>query len=214
MREVLKAYVGLPAKVAAVALVAAAAVFAYIRMREANALEFASSVISENSPIAELATRKLVWKVVHIGSTASTDTVRETVYTIKTGYDLAKAPPPEVDGKAKTVTICLPPPKIISVDYTLQRTTVERKTFFERVFGTNADDGRADREDLARLAEDCDRFGLLSAAGLREAFSKFAAARLREMSGYELKVKDGLDIPAQVMFNAYFEEKGVDFRLQ
>ncbi|MCR5838019.1 MAG: hypothetical protein K6G94_00100, partial [Kiritimatiellae bacterium] len=77
----------------------------------------------------------------------------------------------------------------------------------------NHDDGRADREDIVQLAADCEKFGLLSAANLRESVATLVANRLRDACGYELVVQAGLDIPAKVMFNAYFEEKGVPFRL-
>ena len=192
MRKILTRFTIVPITLLAVAALAAGGLLAFLAWRDREAVSFASSVVSENSPIAELATRKIVWKVVHIGSTVSTDTVRETVYTIKAGYDLSQAETPVVDKEAKTVTLTLPPPKIISIDHFLQREAFERKTLVERVFGENRDDGKADREDIVQLASDCDKFAL----------------------GYELVVQAGLDIPAKVMFNAYFEEKGVDFRLQ
>jgi len=204
---------GVPIALLVAAALAAGGLFAFLAWRDRQALSFASSVVSENSPVAELATRKIVWKVVHVGSTASTDTVRETVYTIKAGYDLAQAETPAVDRDAKTVTLTLPPPKIVSIDHFLQRSSVERKTLVERVFGENREDGRADREDIAQLAADCERFALLSAANLREAVATVVAGRLRDACGYSLVVKAGLDIPAKAMFNAYFEEKGVPFRL-
>ncbi|MBR1921393.1 MAG: DUF4230 domain-containing protein [Kiritimatiellae bacterium] len=213
MREILKGFVGVPVTLLVVAALAAAGVFAYFAGRDARAASFASSVVSENSPVAEFATRKVVWKVLHVGSTLSTDMVRETVYTIKAGYDLAKAGAPVVDTAAKTVTLTLPPPKIISIDHFLQRSTRERKTLAERLFASNVDDGRADREDVAQLAADCETYALLSAANLREALATVVANRLRDACGYELVVQSGLDIPARVMFNAYFEEKGVPFRL-
>lgn len=205
---------GVPVALLVVAVVAAGGLFVFLALRDRQAISFASSVVSENSPVAELATRKIVWKVVHVGSTVSTDTMRETVYTIKVGYDLTQAETPVVDKSAKTVTLTLPPPKIISIDHFLQRTSMERKTLVERVFGANGEDGRADREDIVQLAADCDKFSLLSAANLRESVTTLIANRLRDASGYKLVVQAGLDIPAKVMFNAYFEEKGVDFRLQ
>ena len=70
----------------------------------------------------------------------------------------------------------------------------------------------ADREDAAQLAADCERFGLLSAADLREGIARYMSARL-SAAGYSIHIESGLDIPAKVMFNAYFEEKGVPFRL-
>ena len=70
---------GVPITLLIVAVLASGGLFAFLAWRDRQALSFASSVVSENSPIAELATRKIVWKVVHIGSTISTDTVRETV---------------------------------------------------------------------------------------------------------------------------------------
>ena len=197
---------GVPITLLVVAVLAAGGLFAFLAWRDRQAISFASSIVSENSPIAELATRKIVWKVVHIGSTVSSDTVRETVYTIKAGYDLSQAETPIVDKDAKTVTLTLPPPKIISIDHFLQRESFERKTLVERVFGENREDGKADREDIVQLAADCDKFALLSAKNL-------IADRLRDTCDYELVVQAGLDIPAKVMFNAYFEEKGVDFRL-
>ncbi|MBQ3747244.1 MAG: DUF4230 domain-containing protein [Kiritimatiellae bacterium] len=203
----------MPITLLAVAALAAGGLLAFLAWRDREAVSFASSVVSENSPIAELATRKIVWKVVHIGSTVSTDTVRETVYTIKAGYDLSQAETPVVDKEAKTVTLTLPPPKILSIDHFLQRESFERKTLVERVFGENRDDGKADREDIVQLASDCDKFALLSAENLRESVVALIANRLRDVCGYELVVQAGLDIPAKVMFNAYFEEKGVDFRL-
>ena len=213
MRKILKSFMGVPITLLVVAALAAGGVFAFLAWRDRQAVEFAMSVVSENSPIAELATRKVVWKVVHVGSTVSTDTVRETVYTIKAGYDLSQADTPVVDKDAKTVTLTLPPPKIVSVDHFLQRTSVEKKTLVERVFGSSGEDGRADREDIVSLAADCEKLNLLSAADLRESVATLVANRLRDACGYDLVVQAGLDIPAKVMFNAYFEEKGVDFRL-
>ena len=204
---------GVPITLLIVAVLASGGLFAFLAWRDRQALSFASSVVSENSPIAELATRKIVWKVVHIGSTISTDTVRETDYTIKAGYDLSQAETPIVDKDAKTVTLTLPPPKILSIDHFLQRESFEKKTLVERVFGENREDGKADREDIVQLAADCDKFALLSSKNLRESVVALIADRLRDTCDYELVVQAGLDIPAKVMFNAYFEEKGVDFRL-
>ena len=204
---------GVPITLLVVAVLASGGLFAFLAWRDRQALSFASSVVSENSPIAELATRKIVWKDVHIGSTISTDTVRETVYTIKAGYDLSQAETPIVDKDAKTVTLTLPPPKILSIDHFLQRESFEKKTLVERVFGENREDGKADREDIVQLAADCDKFALLSSKNLRESVVALIADRLRDTCDYELVVQAGLDIPAKVMFNAYFEEKGVDFRL-
>ena len=213
MRKILTSFIGVPLTLLVVAALAAGGLFAFLAWRDREAISFASSVVSENSPIAELATRKIVWKVTHVGSTTSVDTIRETVYTIKVGYDLAQAEAPVVDKEAKTVTLTLPPPKIISIDHFLQRESFERKTLVERVFGENRDDGKADREDIVQLASDCDKFALLSAENLRESVVALIANRLRDACGYELVVQAGLDIPAKVMFNAYFEEKGVPFRL-
>ena len=213
MRKILTRFTIVPITLLAVAALAAGGLLAFLAWRDREAVSFASSVVSENSPIAELATRKIVWKVVHIGSTVSTDTVRETVYTIKAGYDLSQAETPVVDKETKTVTLTLPPPKILSIDHFLQRESFERKTLVERVFGENREDGKADREDIVQLASDCDKFALLSAENLRESVVALIANRLRDACGYELVVQAGLDIPAKVMFNAYFEEKGVDFRL-
>ena len=196
-----------------IAILAAGGLFGFLAWRDRQAVSFSSSVIRENSPIAELATRKIVWKIVHVGSTVSTDTIRETVYTIKVGYDLSQAETPLVNKSEKTVTMTLPPPKIISIDHFLQRASVEKKTLVERVFGSSGEDGRADREDIVQLAADCDKFALLSAKNLRESVVALIAKHLHDACGYELVVQAGLDIPAKVMFNAYFEEKGVDFRL-
>ena len=213
MRKILTSFTGVPITLLVVAVIAAGGLFAFLAWRDRQAITFASSIVSENSPIAELATRKVVWKVVHIGSTISTDTVRETVYTIKAGYDLSQAEAPIVDKAAKTITLTLPPPKIISIDHFLQRESFEKKTLVERVFGESREDGKADREDIVQLAADCDKFALLSAKNLRESVVALIANRLRDACDYELVVQAGLDIPAKVMFNAYFEEKGVDFRL-
>ena len=204
---------GVPIMLLVIAVIASGGLFGFLAWRDRQAISFASSIVRENSPIAELATRKIVWKVVHFGSTVSTDTVRETVYTIKAGYDLSQAETPIVDKSAKTVTLTLPPPKIISIDHFLQREVLERKTLVERIFGENREDGKADREDIVQLAADCDKFDLLSSAKMREGISKFMATRLKDISGYTLYLNSGLDVPAKVMFNAYFEEKGVDFRL-
>ena len=204
---------GVPITLLVIAVIASGGLFGFLAWRDRQAISFASSIVRENSPIAELATRKIVWKVVHIGSTVSRDTVRETVYTIKAGYDLSQADAPIVDKSAKTVTLTLPPPKIISIDHFLQRTSIEKKTLVERVFGENREDGKADRDDIVQLAADCDKFALLSAKNLRESVVALIAKHLHDACSYELIVKAGLDIPAKVMFNAYFEEKGVDFRL-
>ena len=125
MRKILTSFMGVPLTLLVVAALAAGGLFAFLAWRDREAISFASSVVSENSPIAELATRKIVWKVTHVGSTTSVDTIRETVYTIKVGYDLAQAEAPVVDKEAKTVTLTLPPPKIISIDHFLQRESFE-----------------------------------------------------------------------------------------
>lgn len=203
----------MPIMLLVIAILAAGGLFGFLAWRDRQAVSFSSSVIRENSPIAELATRKIVWKVVHVGSTVSTDTIRETVYTIKVGYDLSQAEPPLVNKSEKTVTMTLPPPKIISIDHFLQREVLERKTLVERIFGENREDGKADREDIVQLAADCEKFDLLSSAKMREGISKYIATRLKDVSGYTLYLNSGLDVPAKAMFNAYFEEKGVDFRL-
>jgi len=204
---------GVPITLLVIAVIASGGLFGFLAWRDRQAVSFVSSIVRENSPIAELATRKIVWKVVHIGSTVSTDTVRETVYTIKAGYDLSQADAPIVNKSEKTVTITLPPPKILSLDHFLQRESFEKKTLVERIFGENREDGKTDREDIVQLAADCDKFDLLSSAKMREGISKFMATRLKDISGYTLYLNSGLDVPAKVMFNAYFEEKGVDFRL-
>lgn len=204
---------GVPITLLVIAVIASSGLFGFLAWRDRQAISFASSIVRENSPIAELAMRKIVWKVVHFGSTVSTDTVRETVYTIKAGYDLSQAEAPIVDKSAKTVTLTLPPPKIISIDHFLQREVLERKTLVERIFGENREDGKADREDIVQLAADCEKFDLLSSAKMREGISKYIATRLKDVSGYTLYLNSGLDVPAKAMFNAYFEEKGVDFRL-
>ena len=212
MRKILRGFIGVPATLLAVAIVAAGALFAYLRWRDSQAASFASSVVAENSPIAEFASRRIVWKVVRCDSSVSSDTMRETVYTIKAGYDLTKADPPVVDADRKTVVFTLPAPKIISVDHFLQRASTERATFAKRIFGSHGEDESDDREDAAQLGADCDRFGLLSAADLREGIARYMSARL-SAAGYSIHIESGLDIPAKVMFNAYFEEKGVPFRL-
>lgn len=213
MRKILKRFFGLSAAPLAAAIVAACSVIVFLKWRDARTASFVSSIVAENSPIAELASRRIVWKVVRSDSSISSDSIRETVYTIKAGYDLAAAETPVVDKDARKVVITLPAPKIISIDHFLQRTSKERATFAKRAFGSLGDDGRADREDAAQLAADCERFALLSTEGLREGIERLVSARLAEMGGYTLELKSGLDIPAKVMFNAYFEEKGIDFRL-
>ena len=213
MRKILKRFFGLSAALLAAAIVAACSVIVFLKWRDARTASFVSSIVAENSPIAELASRRIVWKVVRSDSSVSSDSFRETVYTIKAGYDLAAAETPVVDKDARKVVITLPAPKIISIDHFLQRTSKERATFAKRAFGSLGDDGRADREDAAQLAADCERFALLSTEGLREGIERLVSARLAEIGGYTLELKSGLDIPAKVMFNAYFEEKGIDFRL-
>ena len=213
MRKILNRFFGLPAALLAAAIVAACSVLVFLKWRDDQAASFASSVVAENSPIAELASRRIVWKVVRSDSSISSDSLRETVYTIKAGYDLSAAEAPVVDKDAKKVVVTLPAPKIISIDHFLQRTSKERATFAKRAFGSLGDDGRADREDAAQLAADCERFALLSTESLREGIERLLSARLAEMGGYTLELKSGLGIPAKVMFNAYFEEKGIDFRL-
>ncbi len=213
MRKILKGFVGVPVTLLLVAMLAAGGALAYTSWKDSQAKAFASSVISEDSPIAELATRKIVWKAVHVESTSSVDSVRETVFTMKVGYDLTAVDNLVVDDEAKTVKLTLPAPKIIAIDHFMQRTTQEKKSFVERMLGHGGDDGRADREDIVQLASDCEKFQLLSAKKLRQTLATFIRNRLRDVSGYELVLNAGLDIPAKVMFNAYLEEKGVPFRL-
>lgn len=183
--------------------------------RAARAQHIISSVLCENTPIAELATRKIVWKVFTVDRTVSKDSFRDTTYTMRIGYDLAACGPDQIriDETARTVILSLPPPKILAIDDTLQRTVVETKTFFERVFGENVSAGETDLKDLRQLAADCEKYDLLAADAIREGLVTFLAAQLKEACGYQLVVKDGLSLPATVMFNAYFEEKGVGFRL-
>lgn len=197
----------------AAVLVAAAVVslVAWPRLMLNRALSFASSVVAENAPIAELATRKVVWRVVSVDLELTKDTYRDTVYTIKAGYDLTHIKSTTVDPDAKTVTLSLPPPKIISIDTFLQHRREEKKTFFERVFGANVDDSSDERKDLDKLIEDCDKYGLLSSADLRESIVKMLAEELKALCGYTLVVTDGRDLPAKVLFDAYVEEKSASF---
>lgn len=214
MRKILKGLLGVPLIAFALLATGLWLVGGFIlRAREGGRVSaFAGSVFQENSPVVELATRKIVWKVTQVVSSLSKDVVRETVFTVKAGYDMSDAAM-IVSGDAKTVELRLPPPKIISVDHLLQRASAERRTLVERVFGSNVDDGQADREDVIRLAADCEKYNLLSTADLRESIERFVADRVRELGGYRLVLDNGYEIPAKAMFNAYFEEKGVGFRL-
>ena len=51
---------GVPITLLVVAVLAAGGLFAFLAWRDRQAISFASSIVSENSPIAELATRKIV----------------------------------------------------------------------------------------------------------------------------------------------------------
>lgn len=196
-----------------IAALAVGAAFYVLHLKATRVRVFTSSLVSENSPIAELATRKVVWRVFYAESTVGKDTVSDTVYTIKAGYDLSKIGKADVNVRSRTVTLALPAPKIISIDHFLQRNVHEKKTLVERVFGSNDSDGRIDRLGVVQLAKDCEKFGLLSARDLRESLVTTIGARIKALGGYDLIVEDGLDVPATALFNAYFEEKGVDFRL-
>lgn len=185
-------------------------------MRAFQAQHIVSSSIGEDSPISELATRKIVWKIFAVDQTVSRDSIRDTTYVLKIGYDLTAIDKAKlrINHSDRKVTLTLPPPKLIAIDDTLQRTVVETKTFFERVFGANVDAGEAERRDLRQLADDCEKFGLLSFESIRESIVTYLATRLQDTCDYTLQVEDDdREISATAIFNAYFAEKGVDFRL-
>ena len=69
-----------------------------------------------------------------------------------------------------------------------------------------------DSQAASSVTASCERSGLLSAADLREGIARCMSARL-SAAGYSIRIESRLDIPAKVMFNTYFEEKGVPFRL-
>ena len=69
-----------------------------------------------------------------------------------------------------------------------------------------------DSQAASSVTASCERSGLLSAADLRAGTARCMSARL-SAAGYSIRIESRLDIPAKVMFNTYFEEKGVPFRL-
>ena len=83
MRKILNRLFGLPAALLAAAIVAACSVLVFLKWRDDQTASFVSSIVAANSPIAELASRRIVWKVVRSDSSVSCGSFRVTVYTIK-----------------------------------------------------------------------------------------------------------------------------------
>lgn len=172
-----------------------------------------ASIVEASAPIAELASRKVSWRVKRSESSVSRDRTVDTVYTIKTGYDLSDPSIWSVDDGAGAVVLKLPPMKIISIDGVLGRRVEEKATFFARVFSNPESPSETDAKDMRRLAEDCAAFGLLSGESVREGLVQALSALVKEKAGLALSVVASPDPPAEDMFNAYFASRGAALRL-
>jgi len=76
------------------------------------------SLLADSSPLAELATRKICWQVVHSGLGHTKDEVIQRVYVIKVGFDFKELDADDIvfSKEKRAILLHLPEPKVISVD--------------------------------------------------------------------------------------------------
>lgn len=161
--------------------------FAYSFFNRFKTRTFVQTFLEENSPIAEMATRRIKWRVTKTDDGVGKTKVVDTVYVVKIGYDFSKLEAEDimVDSENKSVKIVLPPVKIISVDPTLGRQIkIAKESLVERLKKNETGVPWDDKVEFCNLVLDVEDNDLLDAKNTREGLTKFIGEFLKQQYGY------------------------------
>lgn len=146
----------------------------------------------ENKHIAELATRKIKWKVLTVKDSMHESLVMETIYTLKFGFDLSEITPQDitVDDVNHCISIALPPVRLLSIDsFGEKKTLLSKKTAFARLASDAAHDPGADEiAEVHQLMAELKEQHLLDATALANDFSVAFSPLWNVLGDYSLTV--------------------------
>jgi hypothetical protein len=166
----------------------------------------------ENKQIAELATRKIKWKVLTVKESMHESFVMETVYTLKFGFDLSEITSQDivVDDANRRITITLPSVRLLSIDtFGERKTLVSKKTAFARLASDAAHDPGVDEAAEAhQLMAELKAQHLLDATELANDFSAALSPIWRLLGTYTLTVTPpNSEIDIETLFKDYRQKK-------
>ncbi|MBR5591809.1 MAG: DUF4230 domain-containing protein [Kiritimatiellae bacterium] len=166
----------------------------------------------ENKQIAELATRKIKWKVLTVKESMHESFVMETVYTLKFGFDLSEIASQDivVDDANRRITITLPSVRLLSIDtFGERKTLVSKKTAFARLASDAAHDPGVDEAAEAhQLMDELKAQHLLDAAELANDFSAALSPIWSHLGTYTLTVTPpNSEIDIETLFKDYRQKK-------
>lgn len=166
----------------------------------------------ENKQIAELATRKIKWKVLTVKESMHESLVMETVYTLKFGFDLSEITLKDivVDDANRRITIALPPVRLLSIDtFGERKTLVSKKTAFARLASDVAHDSGVDEAAEAhQLMDELKAQHLLDATELANDFSTALSPIWSLLGTYTLTVTPpNSEIDIESLFKDYRQKK-------
>lgn len=166
----------------------------------------------ENKQIAELATRKIKWKVLTVKDSMHESLVMETVYTLKFGFDLSEITSQDivVDDANRRITITLPSVRLLSIDtFGERKTLVSKKTAFARLASDVAHDPGVDEAAEAhQLMDELKAQHLLDATELANDFSIALSPIWSLLGTYTLTVTPpNSEIDIESLFKDYRQKK-------
>ena len=165
----------------------------------------------ENQQIAELATRKMKWKVLTVKESTHESLVLETIYTLKFGFDLTELAPDavQVDYASQTVTIHLPPVRLLSVDtFGDRKQLVAKKTFLARVMKPAYDGGVDEAAETQQLVRELREQHLIDATQLAADFHAALAPIWSSRATFALKVvPHAEEVDVEALFTDYQKRK-------
>jgi hypothetical protein len=166
----------------------------------------------ENKQIAELATRKIKWKVLTVKESMHESFVMETVYTLKFGFDLSEITSQDivVDDANRRITITLPSVRLLFIDtFGERKTLVSKKTAFARLASDAAHDSGVDEAAEAhQLMAELKAQHLLDATELANDFSAALSPIWRLLGTYTLTVTPpNAEIDVETLFKDYRQKK-------
>lgn len=188
--------------------------FEFIREAIAKWFSTQSKIACEllaNEQIAELAVRKMKWKVVTSRESMHESLLVSTVYTLKFGFDLAELNKSKivVDDENGIVTIPLPPVKLLSVDHFGDRKIVHgKKTLARRIFSDAYDSGASDVDEERELINDLETNRLVDAVELASDFENALQPFWEKVGTFKLKVlPPDKNVDVSEIFELYHKNK-------
>ena len=165
----------------------------------------------ENKQIAELATRKIKWKVIVFKESISETLVLETIYVLKFGFDLSELSNDDIqiDHKNKAIKISLPDIRLLSVDtFGESKVIVSKKTPVGRIIGKSHDSGQDDTKDETQLIQELQEQHLLNPNELAEDFQRAISPIFSQKNGFSLVVDfKTKEIDVKKLFDEYHKRK-------